>query len=500
MRPYLLLLACAAPLSCLGTAFGAAPQFRPDLATLSVVPRLELPAEAVRKALAEPVKHRPFQYAVPVEVQVGSAQGRWRDDGAQRSWRLRIHSPGALSLSVHFAQPTLPAGATLWIYDPAARLTHGPFDASRLDPTGLWTPPVAGEELVVEVRAPQGSDGQVALGKARAFHGFRDWNGAMPAKVAGSCNIDVSCPSAAAWSDDADSVARISIGGAFLCSGQLLNNARQDRRRLFLTANHCGVDEDSGPAASVIFYFGYEGPCDDITNPNPLPPPTFQGAQRLAHDVQSDFTLLLVTDPTPLPVGLYFAGWDATGASTGTGVAIHHPGGDEKKIAFFDSGVTPDTIDVGAACDIAAWRVQWASGTTEPGSSGGGLWDSSHRLIGLLSGGGASCMNPTDFDYFARLDRGWTAGAAADRQLKAHLDPDGTCVAIVPGLAGIGADPGPVAPTISNQACAGQASNCSRRGGGLGWITLAALALAALLSRLKALLQHHQHHAHDRHG
>lgn len=497
MRPLraALLLACLAPINVSGAAPAAAPQLRPDLATLTAVPRVALPAEAVRKALAEPVKHRPFQYAVPVDLQVSPAQGRWQDAGAQRSWRLRIHSPGALSLSLQFAQPTLPAGATLWIYDPAARLTHGPFDTTQVDATGLWTPPVAGEELVVEVRAPQGSDGEVALGKARAFHGFRDWKASAPAK-AGACNIDVTCPVASDWSEDADSVARISIGGAFLCTGQLLNNARQDRRRLFLTANHCGVDEDSGPASSVVFYFGYEAAVCGI--PAPLPPPTFQGAQRLAHDVQSDFALLLITDAAPMPVGLYFAGWDATGASTGTGVAIHHPGGDEKKIAFFNSGLTHSTIDVGTGCDVAAWRVQWASGTTEPGSSGGGLWDSSHRLIGLLSGGLASCSNLTGFDYFARLDRGWTAGPAADGQLKAHLDPDGTCVAIVPGLSAVGADPGPVAPTISNQACAGEASNCSRRGGGggaLDWLALAALALAAARRRL----QHHQQHARDRH-
>jgi hypothetical protein len=111
----------------------------------------------------------------------------------------------------------------------------------------------------------------------------------------------------------------------------------------------------------------------------------------------------------------------------------------------------------------------------------------------------ASCANPTGFDYYARLDRGWTAGAAADRQLKAHLDPDDTCVAVVPGLSAIGADPGPVAPTMSNQVCAGEAGNCSRSGGDGGapdWLALAALALIAARRRL----QHHQHHARDRDG
>lgn len=491
MRPLhaALLLACMAPLA----AHAAAPAFRPDLATLSAVPRLELPTEAVRKALDQPVKNRPYQFAVPVDLEVSPAQGRWDGAGTLRSWRLRLHSPGALSLSLQLAQPALPAGATLWIYDPAARLTHGPFDAGKVGDTGLWTPPVSGDELVVEVRVPEGSTDRLALGGARAFHGFRDWKGSTPAK-AGSCNIDVTCPTAAAWSQEADSVARISIGGSFLCSGQLLNNVRQDRRRLFLTANHCGIDGNSGPAESVIFYFGYEGPCGDgITQP--LPAPTFQGSRRLARDVQADFALLLITDPNPVATVLYFSGWDATGAGASSGVSIHHPGGDEKKIAFFGSSVSRSTVDVGTGCPVDAWQVQWDSGTTEAGSSGGGLWNSSHRLIGLLSGGLASCTNPSGLDYFARLDRAWTPRPNADGQLKAHLDPDDSCVATVPGLAGLGPDPGPIIPNATNRLCEGDPSLCSGRGGGgsLGWMTVLLLLGAA------ARLQHHQQHARDRH-
>jgi len=490
-----LLLACMAP----GAAPAAAPQFRPDLATLATVPRVELPAEAVRKALAEPVKGEPYQYAVAVDVDLAPAQGRWQALGAQRSWRLRLRSPGALSLGLQLEQPFLPDGATLWIYDPAAGLTHGPFDSAQLAPSGLWIPPVAGDELVVEVRAPAGDASSLALGKARAFHGFRDWKAqTVPAK-AGPCNIDVTCPQALSWSADAGAVARISIGNAFLCSGELLNNVRQDKRRLFITANHCGIGESGGPPESVVFYFNYVGACGDGIN-NPVPAPTFQGSQRLAHDVQSDFTLLLITDPAPLPAGAYFAGWDATGVAATSGVAIHHPDGDEKKIAFFDSLLTHDTIDVGTGCPVQAWEVQWTSGTTEAGSSGGGLWDASHHVIGVLSGGLASCANPTGHDYFARLDRGWTASAAAAGQLKAHLDPDNTCVAIVPGLDGVAPSPGAVAPTGANQVCQGPPGTCSakRRGGGApGAATLALLLVAAAVRRR---LQHHQQHPRDRHG
>ena len=37
------------------------------------------------------------------------------------------------------------------------------------------------------------------------------------------------------------------------------------------------------------------------------------------------------------------------------------------------------------------WVKDWDKGTTEPGSSGSPLFDSNHRVIGQLHGGGAAC-------------------------------------------------------------------------------------------------------------
>jgi lysyl endopeptidase len=471
---FAILLACAAVAPRI-----AAAEFQPDLPTLSAVPRVELPAAAVRKALARPIKSEPYQFAVPVDLSLAPEQGAWRELGALRSWRLRLRSQGARSLSVQLAAPLIPEGGALWVYDPAARDVRGPYGPDRIGDSGLWTAPVEGEELVLEIVAPAGS--AIGLGGVQVFHGFRDWKATMvPAAQAGSCNIDVTCASASAWTQEAGSVARISIGGAYLCSGQLVNNVRQDERRLFLTANHCGVDGASGPADSVIFYFNYTGQCGDGDS-DPVPAPTFEGARRLAHDVQSDFSLLLITDLDPLPAGIYFAGWDASGTGASSGVSIHHPLGDEKKISFFDQPATHGSVNVGVGCAIDAWQVGWSSGTTEAGSSGGGLWNSSHRLIGVLSGGSASCDNLGGTDYFARLDRGWTASSRTDGQLKAHLDPDNTCVAIVPGLDPDSPAPGAVAATQQNTKCEGQASNCS--GGGGGALDLLSLALLALARR-----------------
>ena len=487
-----LLSLCAA-----GPAHAAASAFQPDLATLQAVPRIEPRAAVLDKALAAPVKNLPYQYAVAVPLALAPRQGLWLGRGAQASWRLRVHSPGALSLGLQLQEATLPAGAELWVYDPKAQLTHGPYDAHRVGRSGLWTPPVSGDELVLEVRGPAAIATALKLGRARVFHGVRDWKVGSKAG-AGSCNVDITCASANAWQEDAGSVARISIGGQYLCTGQLLNNVRQDQKRLFLTANHCGIEGAGGPAESVVFYFDYTGPCAD-NGTDPLPQPTWEGALRRAHDVQSDFTLLEITDAGPLPANAYFAGWDATGGDPGTGgVAIHHPSGDEKKIAFHDVAPARETVDIGTGCAVSAWEVQWTNGTTEAGSSGGGLWNGAHRLIGVLSGGAASCGNPNGFDYFARLENGWTANEAPEGQLRHWLDPDDSCVASVPGLDPDDPAPGPVAATSANTRCAGEHSLCNGGGDGGGG-ALDALALVALLGALaRRRLGHDQQHARDR--
>ena len=54
---------------------------------------------------------RPYQYAVPVPLRLAPRQGLWLTRGERASWRLRLHSPGARSLSLQLEQAALPAGA-----------------------------------------------------------------------------------------------------------------------------------------------------------------------------------------------------------------------------------------------------------------------------------------------------------------------------------------------------------------------------------------------------
>ncbi len=75
---------------------------------------------------------------------------------------------------------------------------------------------------------------------------------------------------------------------------------------------------------------------------------------------------------------------------------------------------------------IPAWRVlRWDQGTTEPGSSGSGLWNQDHLIVGTLSGGSSQLLRlrrqrPAGF-LCARLDTQWQARTTVDGQLKVWL-------------------------------------------------------------------------------
>lgn len=71
------------------------------------------------------------------------------------------------------------------------------------------------------------------------------------------------------------------------------------------------------------------------------------------------------------------------------------------------------------------WKVaRWATGCTAGGSSGSPLFDSDNRIIGGLTGGASSCLNPVE-DFFFSIQKSWSEPADSSKQLKYWLDPIG---------------------------------------------------------------------------
>jgi lysyl endopeptidase len=478
-------LLLAVVLSCLALPAAA---FTPDLAHLDELPMHALPAQKVAQAMA--AKPSPVQFAVPVALPLTLSGGRWDAlPGGIARWRTRVFSAGAESLNFEFSRARLPDGAQLWLYDVDGSLVQGPYTRAQVARDGkLWTAVVLGETAVLELRVPAAQRRHVDLRLATVNHGFRFLGKQGDISKSGHCNVDVRCPLGNAWTDETRSVARIQVSGRFFCSGQMVNNRKQDDRLLFLTAHHCEVDQTSD--SSVVFYWNYEASACNGTRNGPLNH-TQNGSTWLADDANSDFTLLqLAATPNPA-YNVFLAGFDASGTAPACGVAIHHPSGDEKAISGFN-GAARDTVQLTSGGPvIQAWRVTWAQGTTEPGSSGGGLWSQGRQLIGLLSGGEAACTtsNPNIDndapDFFGRLDAAWQAQAPTNHRLDVWLDPDTSGIKTSCGKYLGGAACTTPAPATCPIPVAGGTMDSGGGGGGGGALSSLALLMLGGLGALR---------------
>lgn len=125
----------------------------------------------------------------------------------------------------------------------------------------------------------------------------------------------------------------------------------------------------------------------------------------------SDVSLLQLDRAPPASFNAFYSGFNASPAALPlSGASIHHPGGDEKRTSLFSQTAGRERARIQGIRTVDAFRVRWAQGITEPGSSGGGLWNERRQLVGVLSGGSTSCANPGGIDYFGRLDAAWNSG------------------------------------------------------------------------------------------
>ncbi len=474
-----------------------------NLRALSAVPHFALNGAAVAKAVAtaQQGKSRPVQFAVPMDLPLSLSEGRWDTlDANTSSWRLRVGSAGARSLSFEFSRFRMPVGGELWIYDAQGKLLQGPYTtASETSEGRLWTAIVPDSEAVIEARVPTTARDALQLELARVGHGFRDFaaaasGAATPESIPGggtaaSCEVNVACPAGNDWSNETRAVATYTVGNQFICTGQLVNNVPQDNTPFFLTANHCEIGQTlTTPASSVVVYWNYQASgCSGGDGPINH---TQSGARLVAGDSGADFTLIQLNQ-TPNPsYNVWYAGWDVTGTAATSGADIHQPGGDVKKISLFSRPTTKVTTQLtGTLRTVQAWDVVWSLGITEDGSSGSGLYNNNHHLIGVLSGGSSSCANPGGDDVFGRLDVAWTAQTAASGQLKANLDPANTGAQCVAGR-NPGDGPASTACSAASGGTGGGASGSVSSGGGGAW----PLSLSLLLAPMAALRRRRWRH------
>jgi hypothetical protein len=392
---------------------------------------------------------KPARMAVNVEAGIDfSRQAEWTFSEDFWTGRLAIQIEEAKALILYYDRFSLPAGSKLFVYNQNRDQLLGAFTRHNNPPDGFFANElVHGEQVVLEynyagatLQKPDLLVGEVGYAYRYTGQGNRSWGNSGP------CQINVNCAEGDNWRDQQRGIARILIkrgGSAFWCSGSLVNNTNQDYTPLLLTADHCGGDASENDLQQWVFYFNYESEGCEA----PLLEPSSQnmvGARNVSRsgtegDSGSDFYLLELNEYIPSDYEVYYNGWSRVESPAQSGVTIHHPNGDIKKISTYTEPLTNGAF---ANNPNSHWKVYWAitenvAAATEPGSSGSPIFNADGQIVGLLTGGLSSCDSQTSPDYYGKFSYSWDKnGTNPERQLEPWLDEQNTGVVAMSGLGG----------------------------------------------------------------
>jgi len=362
-------------------------------------------------------------------------------DGTQ-VWRTAISSPGATHMALYFSQYDIPEGAQLFVYDADGEFVIGSFTRENATENNTFhTQVIPGSEIIVEYVEPADVAGQGRLTIDRVQHGYKE----LPmfrtenmkghhGEAEGDCHINVKCPEGDDWRDQIRAtVCYEVIAGpyVFCCTGTLVNNTAQDRSPLILSAYHCQDLDEYGTISNWTFYFNYETNSCTATNGSAGRSMTnCDIVAKYSYESGSDMLLLRLKSNIPDSYKVYYAGWDRSPSNPSVGVAIHHPGGDFKKISI------PRTI---SSANGQFHEVYWYSGSsnkgvTEQGSSGSAFFNADKRVVGQLYAGSSACDNTSGSDYYGKLSKSWNGGGSSSNRVKDYLDPTGSNVMTLDGI------------------------------------------------------------------
>ncbi len=438
---------------------GGTPRSFQDQSVLKSQPRqLEITPPDVLSLQKEDMEdarlEKSYRVGVEVPVTISSAKdGQWESLPTGGSlWRLSLGCKGAQGIGLNYNDLRLPVGSDLYVYTANHRSVIGAFSKAEVPYDHRFTTrPLHGDEVILEVYNPGNSDEQAVIeisGIVYMYRGFGLQETKQSSSVtSGLCEVNVNCEEGQNWQNQKRGVVKIltKVGAKyFYCTGALMNNTTQDFSSLLLTASHCSKDQNGGLASETdldqwIFYFDYESTGCLSTAAQEL---TVVGAQKLATsenptDIGSDFLLLKFINSIPALYYPYYCGWDAGTGISSSGVCIHHPDGDIKKISTYTSALGSDSW--GGSTPGTHWVVQWTAtsngfGVTEGGSSGSPLFDDEGLVIGSLTGGESSCTKTEGKDMYGKVPFSWVSnGPLAEQQLKPWLDPGNTGILKMPG-------------------------------------------------------------------
>lgn len=400
----------------------------------------------------------PLKVAIimPLQLTPDNA-GIWEHtDGGYDIWRLRLHNAKALGCCALFERFQLPEGAQFFAYNSDKSLIYGPYtNEDNPSGEGYSTGLFVGGDVILEYVSPkrtlnQNENPDILIAGYTYFYrpeglpdnripGTKDGDTGYGASQ--SCMINVNCSEGDNWRVQQKGVGRLfsydAQGYGGWCSGTLINNTMGDGTPYFLTANHCADNTPTSYFNYSTIDFHYECPyCTCSSEPGKN---TYTGVTKIANSPisgGSDFLLLKLKNTTWTRLkndGLVLNGWSKTASASSSGVCIHHPAGDVKKISTYNSTLTSGTFSESTTHETGAtnayWVVPWAYTThgrsvTEGGSSGSPLFNNNGLVVGTLTGGNSTCAAPNAREYYGKMSYHWTsAGTTDNTRLQPWLDP-----------------------------------------------------------------------------
>jgi hypothetical protein len=361
---------------------------------------------------------------IPVSYDISNS-GTWKAlPGGEHIWTLCIKAEAAKALMLYYEDFYIPKGAELFIYN--GTQTLGAYTHETHPEGGLFaTEFIAGDELTLEYVASKVSAETPRISIAEVGYGYNENILAgfiETGEATGVCMVNINCEEGAAWQNEKNGVCLTlqKVGSeTYICSGSLMNNTAEDFRPLILTARHCALGSNTTASASDmaqwVFYFNLErSECNNTSIA--LTRRTFTGCRLLANTGMangSDGMLLQLNSDIPSSYNLYFNGWDKRELPSSSGVGIHHPNGDYKKISTYNSYTKSITFDSyefkseqNAHWHVAFSRTVNGHSVTQAGSSGSPLFNENKLVIGTLSGGASQCMSQyaaMGSDYYGKF-------------------------------------------------------------------------------------------------
>ncbi len=373
----------------------------------------------------------------------------------ERAWRGTLQLEEAGWNTLYFGDYQLSRGDILIIANEEGEVRGAFTEANNVASHSLTTAPLYGERLIVYYYPANGERRALpwclstvttallsTIGEELPPPNGDHRGGGSPFFIVKG----LECAEATVRHPEVERIARsevlLVVRGRFFSSGTLLNNSRQDGEALVLTAAHClndsyhnrSLDYVRQSAEQTVFYFNYFSPTGDPLI-NGIEEQTLAGAELVAYNEEHDMCLLRITGVKPdVPQGQcaippsyrpYLAGWNAERDFPVPVIGIHHPQASVRRYNRADEKPLLESYDMASVpvrwINSHLHIKKWSIGTTAGGSSGSGLFDKNHHLIGALTGGSSYCSTPNN-DYYYALSEAFT-GYPDDKCLKPHLAP-----------------------------------------------------------------------------